>query len=300
MHDQPRFIPLRPSEFFEDGRSARPLPEGPWPAATWMTTPPSTRAKAPMASRSTLSVPVTKETIVRGQDRFNIYCAPCHDHTGYGNGMIVQRRFRHPPSFHTDKIRQLSNGFIFDVITKGFGAMQDYAAQISPRDRWAIVAYVRALQLSQNALLTTFHRNPHPTRRREMTAQLMDFNVSTELQADLKRWRSGALAAGIAGAVLCAIGFLRLAVPVLPLLPVVLRIYRRPECGVARLADAAISHRRRLGRGHPAAVRGGGAHASAGGANVRSDRGRHPQPVLVVARQRGGRQTQSSSTNRSI
>jgi mono/diheme cytochrome c family protein len=99
----------------------------------------------------TFPFPVTKEVIVRGQERFNIYCTPCHDHTGYGNGMIVRRGYRHPPSYHTDKIRQLANGFIFDVITNGFGAMPDLAAQIPARDRWAIVAYVRALQLSQNA-----------------------------------------------------------------------------------------------------------------------------------------------------
>ena len=86
-----------------------------------------------------------------GEQRYNIYCAPCHDRTGNGNGMIVRRGYRRPPSYHSDRLRQVPNGYIFDVITNGFGAMPDYAAQIQPRDRWAIVAYMRALQLSQQA-----------------------------------------------------------------------------------------------------------------------------------------------------
>ena len=95
--------------------------------------------------------PVTKEVIERGQERFNIYCSPCHGRLGNGDGMIVRRGFRHPPSYHIDRLRSRPNGYIYDVITNGFGAMPDYAAQIAPRDRWAIVAYIRALQLSQNA-----------------------------------------------------------------------------------------------------------------------------------------------------
>ncbi len=92
-----------------------------------------------------------KAVIERGQNRFNIYCMPCHDQLGTGNGMIVRRGYRHPPSYHIDRLRQVQNGYIFNVITDGFGAMPDYATQIPARDRWAIVAYVRALQLSQNA-----------------------------------------------------------------------------------------------------------------------------------------------------
>ncbi len=101
----------------------------------------------------TFPFPVTRDVMVRGQDRFNIYCAPCHDRPGDGNGMIVRRGFRSPPSYHIDRLRQVPNGYMFDVITNGFGAMPDYAAQVPARDRWAIVAYVRALQLSQNATL---------------------------------------------------------------------------------------------------------------------------------------------------
>jgi mono/diheme cytochrome c family protein len=95
--------------------------------------------------------PVTKEVVERGRQRFNIYCTPCHGHLGDGNGMIPQRGFRHPPTYHQDRLRKVPNGYIFDVITTGFGAMQDYSAQVSPADRWAIVAYIRALQLSENA-----------------------------------------------------------------------------------------------------------------------------------------------------
>jgi mono/diheme cytochrome c family protein len=87
----------------------------------------------------------------RGQERYNIYCAPCHDRSGNGNGMIVRRGYRHPPSYHIDRLRQVPIGYFFDVMTNGLGAMPDYAAQIEARDRWAIAAYVRVLQFSQNA-----------------------------------------------------------------------------------------------------------------------------------------------------
>jgi mono/diheme cytochrome c family protein len=91
--------------------------------------------------------------IRRGRERFEIYCAPCHGLSGRGNGMVVERGYRPPPSLHIDRLRNERPGYLFDVITRGFGAMPDYAAQIPVRDRWAIVAYVRALQLSQNAPL---------------------------------------------------------------------------------------------------------------------------------------------------
>src|SRR5262249_40182681 len=98
--------------------------------------------------------PITKEVMDRGQQRFNIYCAPCHGRAGNGEGMLVQRGFRHPPTYHSDRLRQAAPGHFFDVMTNGFGAMPDLAAQIPPRDRWAIVAYIRALQLSQDASIS--------------------------------------------------------------------------------------------------------------------------------------------------
>ena len=152
MHDQPKYIPLRPTDFFADGRSARPLIEGTVARghlnddATYYT------AKGPDGKFvAEFPVPVTKEVIERGQERFNIYCAPCHDAVGTGSGRVVRRGFRHPPTYHIDRLRQAPAGYLYDVITNGFGAMPDYTAQIQPRDRWAIVAYIRALQLSQNA-----------------------------------------------------------------------------------------------------------------------------------------------------
>ena len=152
MHDQPKFIPLRPSTFFDDGRSARPLVEGTVPRGQLNEDAAFYTGKGPDGKPlDAIPFPVTKETVERGQERFNIFCAPCHGRLGNGDGMIVRRGFRRPPSYHIDRLRSVPNGYIFDVISKGFGAMSDYAAQIPPADRWAIVAYIRALQLSQNA-----------------------------------------------------------------------------------------------------------------------------------------------------
>ena len=152
MHDQPKYIPLRPSDFFGDGRSARPLIEGTVARGHLNDDAAFYTGKGPdNKPLNTFPFPVTKDAILRGQQRFNIYCTPCHDRTGSGKGMVVRRGYRQPPSFHSDRLRQIQNGYIYDVITNGFGAMSDYAAQIEPRDRWAIVAYIRALQLSQQA-----------------------------------------------------------------------------------------------------------------------------------------------------
>jgi mono/diheme cytochrome c family protein len=96
---------------------------------------------------------VDAATMARGRERFNIYCSPCHGRTGQGNGMVVLRGYRRPPSFHQDRLRNAPVGHFFDVITNGFGAMPDYAAQVRPEDRWAIIAYVRALQLSEHATM---------------------------------------------------------------------------------------------------------------------------------------------------
>ena len=152
MHDQPKFIPLRPTDFFGDGRSERPLPEGTVARGHLDDDVAFYTGKGPDGKPvDEFPFPVTRDVLERGRDRFNVYCSPCHDRQGEGNGMIVKRGLRHPPSYHTDRLRQVPNGYLFDVITSGFGAMQDYAAQIPPRDRWAIVAYIRALQLSHHA-----------------------------------------------------------------------------------------------------------------------------------------------------
>jgi hypothetical protein len=151
MHDQPRFKPLRMSDFYADKRSSRPLVAG-------------TIARGQLQEDSYLYTGLvngqpgnympfaaTREVLDRGRERYNIYCAPCHARTGDGNGMIVQRGYRRPPSYHIDRLRQAPLGHFYDVIANGFGAMPDYSAQIPVHDRWAIIAYIRALQLSQQA-----------------------------------------------------------------------------------------------------------------------------------------------------
>jgi len=152
MHDQPKYIPLRPTTFFADGRSARPIIEG-TVARGHLNEDTAYYTGRDAAGKlvTEFPFPVTKEIVLRGQERFNIYCTPCHDRTGSGNGMVVRRGFRRPPTYHQDRLREAAVGHFYDVITNGLGAMQDYSAQLPPADRWAVAAYIRALQLSQNA-----------------------------------------------------------------------------------------------------------------------------------------------------
>jgi len=147
MADQAGYRPLEPSTLFSDGSSARPIPAG----TVARGSEPTVRD---VAEQSTLPVPLTRELLERGQDRFNIFCSPCHGETGNGQGIVVQRGLRHgPPSFHIDRLRQETVGHFFDVASNGFGGMPGYSPQVSNRDRWAIAAYVRALQYSQSASL---------------------------------------------------------------------------------------------------------------------------------------------------
>ena len=151
MHIQPYYRPLAKSDFFADGRSARNPVDG-------------TVARGDLREDSYLYTgkiggnpgdympfPVTAEVLARGRERYNITCTPCHGRVGDGKGFIPTRGFRQPPSFHIDRLRKAPIGYLFDVDTNGFGVMPDYAAQVLPRDRWCIAAYIRALQLSQNA-----------------------------------------------------------------------------------------------------------------------------------------------------
>jgi hypothetical protein len=147
MADQPKNRPLSPSPFFDDGRSERPLLE-------------NTVARGSIADdelfvpkeSNAFPLPLTPELLKRGQERYKIFCTPCHGVQGDGNGMVSMRGMKHPPSFHEPpRLREVPNGYIYDVITNGFGGMLSYSAQIPPADRWAIIAYVRALQLSHNA-----------------------------------------------------------------------------------------------------------------------------------------------------
>jgi mono/diheme cytochrome c family protein len=153
MHDQPKYKPFRGTDFFGDARSARPLLEDTVARGELRADPLYYTGKQGTMPVDVLPVAVTPALLRRGQERFGIYCTPCHGATGRGDGMVVQRGYRRPPSLHIDRLRNEKTGYFFDVITNGFGAMPDYAAQVPVADRWAIVAYVRALQLSENARL---------------------------------------------------------------------------------------------------------------------------------------------------
>jgi hypothetical protein len=162
MHDQPRYKPYAPSAFFADGLSARPID-------------PRTVARGDLREDDLLyhgkiggkdadvfPFAVTREVLNRGRERYNIFCSPCHGRAGDGAGMIPQRGFRHPPSFHIARLREAPAGHFVDVIEAGFGAMMDHAARVRPRDRWAIAAYIRTLQFSQNATLADVPEGERP------------------------------------------------------------------------------------------------------------------------------------------
>ena len=151
MHDQPKYIPLRESTFFADSRSARPLVEGTVARGHLRDDELTFTGKVNGQDATVFPSPVDAVVIARGHERFDIYCSPCHGRTGQGDGMVVRRGYRRPPSMHQDRLRDAPVGHFFDVMTNGFGAMPDYAAQIKAEDRWAIAAYVRALQLSEHA-----------------------------------------------------------------------------------------------------------------------------------------------------
>ncbi|NKB25746.1 MAG: c-type cytochrome [Kiritimatiellae bacterium] len=153
MYDQPKYEPLEQSDFFGDARSARALVEGTVPRGHLNEDMHLYEGKINGAFADTVPFPITKEVLKRGQNRYNIYCAVCHDRAGYGNGMIVQRGFKRPSSYHIDRLRKEKPGYLYDVINRGFGSMPSYSHQLNPEDRWAVVAYIRALQLSQSATL---------------------------------------------------------------------------------------------------------------------------------------------------
>jgi len=151
MHVQPYYRPLSKSDFFADGRSARSPIEGTVARGDLREDTYFYTGKINGNPGDYLPFAVTAEDLARGRERFNIYCAPCHGRVGDGNGFIPSRGFRRPPSYHIDRLRKVPIGYFFDTMTNGFGVMPDYSAQIAPRDRWLISAYIRALQLSQNA-----------------------------------------------------------------------------------------------------------------------------------------------------
>lgn len=167
MNDQPRYNPYRASEFFADGAAARPLPahtvaRGQLREDEAMFT--GKKAGAPVTE---LPVPLSASLLTRGRERFNIYCSVCHGADGAGQGMIVQRGFPPPPSLHLPRLREAPIGHFFEVMTNGYGLMFPYASRVAPADRWAIAAYIRALQLSQNATLNDLD----PASRAQLEAQ---------------------------------------------------------------------------------------------------------------------------------
>jgi len=151
MHVQPKYKPLAPSSFFDDGRSERPVVPGTVARGHLQIDEQLYTGKVNGALADTFPFPITRWDLARGQERYNIFCSPCHGQLGDGQGMIVQRGFPPPPSYHEDRLRQAPAGHFFDVITNGYGRMYSYASRVSPEDRWRIIAYIRALQLSQHA-----------------------------------------------------------------------------------------------------------------------------------------------------
>jgi hypothetical protein len=154
MHLQPYYRPMAKSDFFADDRSARLPVEGTVARGDLHEDTYFYTGKIGTSLGDYMPFPVTKEVLEHGRERFNITCTPCHGRVGDGNGFIPTRGFRRPPSFHIDRLRKVPIAYFFDVDTNGFGVMPDYSAQVSTRDRWCIAAYIRALQMSQNAAKT--------------------------------------------------------------------------------------------------------------------------------------------------
>jgi mono/diheme cytochrome c family protein len=153
MHLQPKYKPDEPSTFFRDGRSDRPEVPGTVARGHLRTDELLYTGRVKGVVANEFPFPITRAVLERGRARYNIYCSPCHDYTGSGRGMVVQRGFPPPPSYHLDRLRQAPAGHFFEVMTDGYGTMYSYAGRITPEDRWAIVAYIRALQLSEHATL---------------------------------------------------------------------------------------------------------------------------------------------------
>jgi hypothetical protein len=154
MYNQPKYKGLRGSSFFADGKSARELVKGTVPRGFLREDAHLYRGVVDdTVLARTFPMPVSLAVLQRGKERFEIFCTPCHDYLGTGRGMVVRRGFKQPPSFHQDRLRNAPVGYLFDVMTNGFGAMSGYASQVPVEDRWAIAAYIRALQYSQNAKL---------------------------------------------------------------------------------------------------------------------------------------------------
>ena len=171
MHDQAKYEPYEDSRFFADGTSARPVPRGTVARGQLRDDEPFyTGFTETDELVGTIPIRVTADVLERGRFTYDAFCAPCHDRAGSGLGMVVRRGFKQPPTYHQDRLRQAPPGHFFDVMTNGFGQMPSYADQIQPGDRWAVVAYIRALQLSQHARLAEL---PPEDRERALEAGVL-------------------------------------------------------------------------------------------------------------------------------
>lgn len=150
MYDQPRYDTFEPSSFFPDGQSARPLIAGTVPRGWAREDEQLYYGRVDGELATTFPFLVDEAILERGRDQYSVFCAPCHGGLGDGNGMVVQRGMSKPPSLHEQRLRDVPVGHLFDVISRGYGAMYSYSSRIKPHDRWAVVAYIKALQLSQN------------------------------------------------------------------------------------------------------------------------------------------------------
>lgn len=201
MYDEPRFEPLEASTFFDDGASSRPLVAGTVARGDLREDEAFYTGKVDGKYVTELPVELDRALLLRGQERFNIYCSPCHGRVGDGNGMIVQRGFRRPPSFvSTDRLLRSPVGHFYDVISNGFGAMPSYASRVEPRDRWAIVAYIRALERSQNGTLDDVPPAERDNiveredvqeaqQRKREAAEKLDVERQRRLQRDIREHR---------------------------------------------------------------------------------------------------------------
>ena len=167
MHLQPKYLPYEPSHFFRDGRSERPPVPGTVARGHLRLDELLYTGQENGAVSNRFPFPITKADLDRGREQYNVFCTPCHDYTGSGNGMIVQRGFPKPPSYHIDRLRTAPVGHFFDVMTNGFGEMYSYGSRISPEDRWRIAAYIRVLQLSQHATI----QDVPESQRQKLTQQ---------------------------------------------------------------------------------------------------------------------------------
>jgi Cytochrome C oxidase, cbb3-type, subunit III len=179
MHLQPKYLPYEPTNFFSDGRSERqPVP--------------GTVARGQLrvdellysgtengVESNRFPFPITRADLERGRERYNVYCTPCHDYTGSGHGMIVERGFPQPPSYHIERLRDAPVGHFYQVMTNGFGAMYSYSARVDPGDRWRIAAYIRVLQLSENAKIDDVPE----ADRAKLTSQSAQAGTSAAAQA---------------------------------------------------------------------------------------------------------------------